>query len=722
MILLILLGGWLGPALSQPGEPSPLVLEAGTRQLDLAGRMSYLIDRGGDLGLEEAMELRAAGAFTLSTAPEIAAGHRSWDAVWVYLRLERAAGAPSDWWLEAGEDMLDEILLFEISPNGTLSTRRGGRALPFAERDLAWRKHAFRLTLGDTTPREIYLRYTSISTLRIIPRLFQPWAYDRHRATEDLFLGAYFGVMTLAFLISGLRALRYRFPVDGYYALYILGLESTHFVNLGPWQLLGLSDNLSLRQFLVGAGMVMAASALTGFVRHLIDWPAAQAKRLDGPLIALGSLYVVSYGLIWLLVPALSQAFVNLVSILFILGILVTILPAAYRGYANARFFLIAFMPFLVVALGRLADAFGLIPGADAVYYLYLLASTIHATLLMAAILLRDAAQRRAREQLEWQVERLREDMANRALFTRMLAHEVRTPLAIIDSYSQMLGRHAPANGTRNAELAATAGLGDTQAGSKGGAWTETGAEVVRKAWPGTGTGAGTGTGTGTGTGAGAGAEGMRNGQRQDQIQDQIQDQDQGQLQGGDQGIKTSVEQIRGGVRRLSAILDRFLRQDRLTTLERIERMPVDLHALISRAVAEVQRQSEDHLLSFQSPTGSLWITGDPDLLRVLLLNLLENAARYSPDGGAIQVWASAGDGQVTIEVSDEGVGIPAEARERIFERYYRTSQVKEAIGAGLGLYIVRSIARLHGGEVTCDSTLGEGSTFRVRLPGKASD
>lgn len=118
--------------------------------------------------------------------------------------------------------------------------------------------------------------------------------------------------------------------------------------------------------------------------------------------------------------------------------------------------------------------------------------------------------------------------------------------------------------------------------------------------------------------------------------------------------------------------------------------------------------------------TGPLWLTGDPDLLRVLLLNLLENAARYSPEGGAIQVRAAAGDGQVTIEVSDEGVGIPAAARERIFERYYRTSQVKEAIGAGLGLYIARSIARLHGGEVTCDSTLGEGSTFRVHLPGMA--
>lgn len=692
LILLILLGGWPvpAPALSQPVEPPPLILEAGTQQLDLAGHMSYLIDRDGDLGLEGVMARRADGAFTLSTAPEITAGHRPWDAVWVYLRPERASGAPSDWWLEAGEDILDDIQLFEIAPDGTPSTRHGGRALPFAERELAWRKHAFRLTLVDTEPREIYLRYASSSTLRIIPRLFQPWAYDRHRTAEDLFLGAYFGIMSLALLISGFRAIRYRSLLDGYYALYILGLDFTHFINLGMWQQLGLEGSLPLRQFLMGAGLVMATLALTGFIRHLIDWPVAQAKRLDRPLIALGFLYAASYLLVWLVVPALSQAFVNLISLLFILGILVVTLWAAYRGYANARFFLVAFTPFLVAALGRLADAFGLILGVDVVYHLYLLAAAIHAILLMAAILIRDAAQRRSRERLEWQVARLREDIANRALFTRMLAHEVRTPLAIIDSYSQMLGRHPSVNGAGSALVTATTAVGDDRGGDNGQA---------------------------QGQGQGQG-QGQRKGQGQDLGLDQRQglgevlDQDLG----ADPGIMTPVEQIRGGVRRLSAILDRFLRQDRLSTLEQVERIPLDLYHLITRTVAEVQRQSEDHLLSYPSPARSLWITGDPDLLRILLLNLLENAVRYSPEGGAIQVRTACGEGQVTIEVSDEGVGIPVEAQQRIFERYYRTSQVKEAIGAGLGLYIVRSIARLHGGDVTCESTLGEGSTFRVSL------
>jgi len=361
-ILLILTGGWLvAPALPLPTQPETVRLEANTQQIGLAGHMSYLIDPAGKLELEAVMARRASGAFTLSTDSEITAGYLPQGAVWVYLRLERDAGAPRDWWLEAGEDLLDEITLYEIGPRGTLPPRQGGRALPFAQRELAWNKHAFRLTLEDTAPREIYLRYATISTLRIAPRLFQPWAYDQHRAWQNAFLGAYFGIMTLAWLISGWRAIRYRSLLDGCYALYILGLDFTNFVNLGWFQQLGLSDSLPLRHFLVGGGYVMAGPALIGFIRHLIDWPAASARRLNGLLLALSLLYPASYLLVVNTLPALALAYVNAVSIFFILGILGAALWAAFRGYANARFFLIAFTPFFLMALARLADSFGLI-------------------------------------------------------------------------------------------------------------------------------------------------------------------------------------------------------------------------------------------------------------------------------------------------------------------------------------------------------------------------
>ena len=115
LILLVLMGCWLGaPALSLPAQPETVRLEANTQQIGLAGHMSYLIDPAGKLGLEEVMARRASGAFILSTESEIPAGYLPQGAVWVYLRLERDAGAPRDWWMEAGEDLLDEITHYEI--------------------------------------------------------------------------------------------------------------------------------------------------------------------------------------------------------------------------------------------------------------------------------------------------------------------------------------------------------------------------------------------------------------------------------------------------------------------------------------------------------------------------------------------------------------------------------------------------------------------------------
>jgi two-component system phosphate regulon sensor histidine kinase PhoR len=101
------------------------------------------------------------------------------------------------------------------------------------------------------------------------------------------------------------------------------------------------------------------------------------------------------------------------------------------------------------------------------------------------------------------------------------------------------------------------------------------------------------------------------------------------------------------------------------------------------------------------------------------LFNLLDNSIKYSGNGSSIQVRAFQEKDQIVIEVKDNGIGIPSEHLERIFERFYRVdrSRSREAGGTGLGLSIVRHIALLHGGTVEAESHAGEGSVFRLRLP-----
>ena len=117
---------------------------------------------------------------------------------------------------------------------------------------------------------------------------------------------------------------------------------------------------------------------------------------------------------------------------------------------------------------------------------------------------------------------------------------------------------------------------------------------------------------------------------------------------------------------------------------------------------------------------GPISVRCDPAILHQALLNLLYNAIRYTPSEGTIRVSARATpSGEAAIAVVDTGPGIPIEHRERIFERFYRVDKARSRAtgGTGLGLSIVRHVAEAHGGEVTVESTEGEGSTFRLTLP-----
>jgi signal transduction histidine kinase len=112
-------------------------------------------------------------------------------------------------------------------------------------------------------------------------------------------------------------------------------------------------------------------------------------------------------------------------------------------------------------------------------------------------------------------------------------------------------------------------------------------------------------------------------------------------------------------------------------------------------------------------------LLADADLLSRAITNLVANAIKYSPANTQITVSAQNDKDTLFISVADQGYGIPAEHRLRIFEKFYRVPRVEDADapGAGLGLAMVREIAELHGGRVMVESEAGAGSTFTLRLP-----
>lgn len=151
----------------------------------------------------------------------------------------------------------------------------------------------------------------------------------------------------------------------------------------------------------------------------------------------------------------------------------------------------------------------------------------------------------------------------------------------------------------------------------------------------------------------------------------------------------------------------------------------LDLRELAEAAVEPLRAAAERKGLSLELhfPGEPLCLAGDAGLLQQVVRKLVDNAVKYSTAAGRVEVRARADDGQLELEVVDRGVGIPAEHLPRIFDKFYMVDGglTRRVGGSGVGLYLVREIVRLHDGRVEVESTLGEGSVFRVRVPRAAS-
>jgi PAS domain S-box-containing protein/excisionase family DNA binding protein len=146
---------------------------------------------------------------------------------------------------------------------------------------------------------------------------------------------------------------------------------------------------------------------------------------------------------------------------------------------------------------------------------------------------------------------------------------------------------------------------------------------------------------------------------------------------------------------------------------------PLDLCALVRKVVAEVQPTLTQHTLTCATPDAPLIIEGDALRLEQVLQNLIGNAIKYSPRGGLVSVRIERQSEWASVDVSDQGIGIPQDALAKLFERFYRASNVDGGgiAGIGVGLYVVKEIVTLHGGKVAVMSQEGEGSTFSICLP-----
>ena len=190
---------------------------------------------------------------------------------------------------------------------------------------------------------------------------------------------------------------------------------------------------------------------------------------------------------------------------------------------------------------------------------------------------------------------------------------------------------------------------------------------------------------------------------------------------GADELSREHLELLSAQSRRLATFAERTLDVSRLERGEwDLEQRPVPFPLTLVNAVERWQSIAARHPVhASETNGGNLWAWADEEAVGTVIDNLVENAAKYSQDGGAIFLSAEEGPaGFITVAVTDEGIGVDPQIRERIFDRFYRAdaSDTQRVYGHGLGLYIVRRLVEAMGGAVWVESRGGQGSRFAFTL------
>jgi PAS domain S-box-containing protein len=180
------------------------------------------------------------------------------------------------------------------------------------------------------------------------------------------------------------------------------------------------------------------------------------------------------------------------------------------------------------------------------------------------------------------------------------------------------------------------------------------------------------------------------------------------------------LEMIGAQGTRLTQITEEVLLANRLDRGDlRIDSERVDLSQLVSDAVETMSHDAPESISLSAASNGAAEAIGDRDRIEQVLVNLIDNAVKYSPDGGEVVVSAVPSAASVRVEVADQGMGIPPSELEAVFEKFYRGDPQHRAVpgGTGLGLYICRELVQRMGGTIGVRSRPGEGSTFWFQLP-----
>ena len=558
-----------------------------------------------------------------------------------WLRFTVQVPTSGEWWLEVEPPFLDDLRLFEPGPAGFIEHRAGDR-LPFTSRQEEYRGFIFKLKVADTAPRTFYLRLQTSSTSKASLQLWRADQFAGAKYTEYALLGLHFGVIVLVLMLNLLLWGALRDSLFGWFSLHTLGSLLVFLAASGLIAQGLLRESPRLADAAVGAALFFLVAASAPFSRRM-----AGVDRDQPFLLWVFRLQaILPVGMMLSLVTGHYVEAARIVMVLWLpLSALMLYLSFRLwrRGRAEGIYMLVANVTALFGSVASTLAVLGIMQDDLFTLNIRLFSLLGHTLALQFALSVRFRVmyveRHRATEQYRaaqldaaWS----REAHLEQTRFIAMLSHELKTPLAVIDSAAQSLERIDRSNNP----------------------------EVERR-----------------------------------------------------------HERIRRGVGRIDQLVEQFLTTDRVDA-DGIsdQRCTVDVKNLLVM-VADTSPDGAERL--HLSAPAALTLVADRALLRVAVGNLVDNALKYAPSDSKVHVSArpqdESGVAGVEITVADEGQGIAPALRDQVFSRYCRGENVGHVSGAGLGLYLVRRIAELHGGQVSL-LPHSPGAVFRLWLPTRMAE
>jgi signal transduction histidine kinase len=181
-----------------------------------------------------------------------------------------------------------------------------------------------------------------------------------------------------------------------------------------------------------------------------------------------------------------------------------------------------------------------------------------------------------------------------------------------------------------------------------------------------------------------------------------------------------SLVAIDNSTDRLADLIDHLLDISRLDSgLFKLKLQPIDLHVTLTSAIKEAKLRSPKYKFNNKIDKRLPRVTADPQRLRQIIDNLLDNAVKYSKEGTEITLQTEVRPEEILVSITDQGMGIPATEITKIFDRFYRIEErlQKDPGGFGLGLSLCKALVEAHGGKIWVESEAGKGSTFYFTLP-----